>query len=168
MIIPKKFIWEIHLSSGLSIKVHILWEGHKILQNINLLFDWQYIGQIICGDFAKFCGLFRIYELYKFPFFRNWDVEELGELKEMTGKLRSSQFLRVWFPKCDIIQEIDEKLLYHEKTKKRALLAILFQIRLQKIICPIMQHWWQYQCLGHFSWDTLNHFRFFFLHHGTR
>ena len=46
----------------------------------------------------------------------------------MTGKLRSSQFLRVWFPKCDIIQEIDEKLLYHEKTKKRALLAILFQI----------------------------------------
>ena len=118
----------------------------------NYIFDWQYIGQIICGDFAKFCGLFRIYELYKFPFFRNWDVEELGELKEMTGKLRSSQFLRVWFPKCDIIQEIDEKLLYHEKTKKRALLAILFQMRLQKIICPIMH----------------NHFRFFFLHHGTR
>jgi hypothetical protein len=26
-------------------------------------FDWQYIGQIIGGDFAKFCGLFRIYEL---------------------------------------------------------------------------------------------------------
>ena len=55
----------------------------------------------------------------------------------MTGKLRSSQFLRVWFPKCDIIQEIDEKLLYHEKTKKRALLAILFQIRLQKFFAPL-------------------------------
>ena len=26
-------------------------------------FDWQYIGQIIDGDFAKFCGLLRIYEL---------------------------------------------------------------------------------------------------------
>ena len=24
---------------------------------------WQYIGQIIGGDFAKFCGLLRIYEL---------------------------------------------------------------------------------------------------------
>ena len=28
------------------------------------LFDWQYIGQIIGGDFAKFCGHLRIYELY--------------------------------------------------------------------------------------------------------
>ena len=27
--------------------------------------DWQYIGQIIGGDFAKLCGLLRIYELYK-------------------------------------------------------------------------------------------------------
>ena len=31
---------------------------------IQTLFDWQYIGQIIGGDFAKFCGLLRIYELY--------------------------------------------------------------------------------------------------------
>ena len=37
-------------------KVHIFGEGHKIL---------QYIGQIIAigGDFTKFCGLLRIYEL---------------------------------------------------------------------------------------------------------
>ena len=34
------------------------------LQNLRQLFDWQYIGQIIGGDFAKFCGLLRIYELY--------------------------------------------------------------------------------------------------------
>ena len=47
-------------------KVHIFWKGHKILQNPQQLFDWQYIGQIIGGDFAKFCGLPRIYELYKF------------------------------------------------------------------------------------------------------
>ena len=26
-------------------KVHIFWEGHKILQNIHLTFDWHYIGQ---------------------------------------------------------------------------------------------------------------------------
>ena len=34
------------------------------MQNLHQLFDWQYIGQIIGGDFAKFCGLLRIYELY--------------------------------------------------------------------------------------------------------
>ena len=45
------------------IKVHIFWEGHKILWNLHQLFDWPYIGQIIGGDFAKFCGLLRIYEL---------------------------------------------------------------------------------------------------------
>ena len=36
----------------------VFWEGHQI-------FDWQYIGQIIGGDFAKFCGLLRIYEHYE-------------------------------------------------------------------------------------------------------
>ena len=45
-------------------KVHIFWEGHKILRNLHQLFDWQYIGQIIDGYFAKCCGLLRIYELY--------------------------------------------------------------------------------------------------------
>ena len=44
-------------------KVHIFWEGHKVLWNPHQLFDMQYIGQIIGGDFAKFCGLLRIYEL---------------------------------------------------------------------------------------------------------
>ena len=29
------------------------------------LFDWHYIGQKLGEDFAKFCGLLRIYELYK-------------------------------------------------------------------------------------------------------
>ena len=45
------------------VKVHIFWEGHKILRNLHQLFDCQYIGQIIGGDFAKFCGLLRIYQL---------------------------------------------------------------------------------------------------------
>ena len=26
-------------------KVHIFWEGHKILRNLHPTFDWQYIGQ---------------------------------------------------------------------------------------------------------------------------
>ena len=34
------------------------------MRNLHQLFDWQYIGQIISGDFTKFCGLLRIYELY--------------------------------------------------------------------------------------------------------
>ena len=28
-----------------SFKVHIFWEGHKILRNLHLTFDWHYIGQ---------------------------------------------------------------------------------------------------------------------------
>ena len=35
------------------IKVHIFWEGHKILQNLHRRFDRFYIGQIYSGDFAK-------------------------------------------------------------------------------------------------------------------
>ena len=45
-------------------KVHIFWESHKIVRNLHQLFDWQSIGQKIGGNFAKFCGLLRIYELY--------------------------------------------------------------------------------------------------------
>ena len=44
-------------------KVHIFWEGHKSLRNLHRRFDWHYIGQIYDGDFTKFCGLLRIYEL---------------------------------------------------------------------------------------------------------
>ena len=39
------------------------------MRNLHQLFDWQYIGQITGWDFAKFCGLLRIYELY---FNRPW------------------------------------------------------------------------------------------------
>ena len=47
----------------------ILWEGHKILRDLHQLFDWQYIGQIIGGDLAKFYGLleymnFKVVLLY--------------------------------------------------------------------------------------------------------
>ena len=48
-----------------SFKVHIFWEAHKILQNLHCRFDCHYIGQIYDGDFAKICGLLRIYELYQ-------------------------------------------------------------------------------------------------------
>ena len=45
-------------------KVHISWESHKNLPNLHLTFGWHYIGQNQGGDFSKFCGLLRIYELY--------------------------------------------------------------------------------------------------------
>ena len=36
---------------------------HIILRNLPCRFDWHYIVQIYGGDFSKFCGLLRIYEL---------------------------------------------------------------------------------------------------------
>ena len=44
-------------------KVHILLEGHKILQNLHQLFGLCTASQIIGRDFAKFCSFLRIYEL---------------------------------------------------------------------------------------------------------
>ena len=35
------------------------------MRNLHLTFDWHYIGQKYGGDFAKFFGLLRIYELYR-------------------------------------------------------------------------------------------------------
>ena len=46
-------------------KVHKFWEGHNILQKLNCRFVLCSNGQIYGGDFAKFCGLLRIYELYQ-------------------------------------------------------------------------------------------------------
>ena len=34
------------------------------MRNLHRRFDRYYIGQIYGGDFAKFCDLLRIYELY--------------------------------------------------------------------------------------------------------
>ena len=34
------------------------------MRNLHLTFDWHYTGQKLDEDFAKFCGLLRIYELY--------------------------------------------------------------------------------------------------------
>ena len=47
-----------------SFKVHIFWEGHKILQNLHLTFDYSTYSQKLDENFAKFCGLLRIHELY--------------------------------------------------------------------------------------------------------
>ena len=44
-------------------KVHIFWEGHKILRNLHLTFDNSTYSQKLGEDFAIFCGLLIIYEL---------------------------------------------------------------------------------------------------------
>ena len=44
-------------------KVHIFWEGHKILRNFHLTFVLCPASQKYGENFAKFCGLLRIYEL---------------------------------------------------------------------------------------------------------
>ena len=65
---PSEFlVHDFHHSDVFStknFKVHIFWEGQKILRNLHRRFDRYYIGQIYGGGFAKFCGLIRIYELY--------------------------------------------------------------------------------------------------------
>ena len=58
-------------------KVHIFWEGHKFCKistvDLSYLVKFKYFvafseymnfnGQIYGGDFAKFCGLLKIYDL---------------------------------------------------------------------------------------------------------
>ena len=39
-----RYAW-FHVRMCSSIKVHIFWEGHKILRNLHFTFDWHYIGQ---------------------------------------------------------------------------------------------------------------------------
>ena len=46
-------------------KVHLFQEGHKILQNLHLTFDYSTYSQKLVENFAKFCVPLRIHELYK-------------------------------------------------------------------------------------------------------
>ena len=54
----------IRVLASLLGKVHIFWEGYTILRNIHRRYVLFSASQIYGGDFAKFFGLFRIYELY--------------------------------------------------------------------------------------------------------
>ena len=67
-VIEKKMTADFQWFTVWGIKVHIFWEGHKIWRNLHRRFDCYYIGQIFGGDFAKICGLLRMYELYQNKF----------------------------------------------------------------------------------------------------
>ena len=58
-----KWTIQTHCNIIVTSKVHIFWEGHKILWNLHRRFVLCCNGQIYGGYFAKFCGLLRIYEL---------------------------------------------------------------------------------------------------------
>ena len=60
------------------------------MRNLHHRFDWHYIGQIYSGDFAKFCGLLRTYELYITGIFQNSLIELLW-LKIIQRKHENTQ-----------------------------------------------------------------------------
>ena len=60
-------------------KVHIFWEGHKILRNLHRRFNCYYLGQIYGGGFAKICHLLRLYELYHRLWCRVAKFFDIGE-----------------------------------------------------------------------------------------
>ena len=45
-------------------KVHVFWERHKILQNLHSRFVLRSVNQMYGGNFAKFCDLLKIYQLW--------------------------------------------------------------------------------------------------------
>ena len=47
-------VWLNHVIRRKKIKVHIFWEGHKILRNLHLTFDCMYCSQKLGEDFVKF------------------------------------------------------------------------------------------------------------------
>ena len=79
-----KITWTGYLSGQsvplATVKVHTFWEGHKILRNFQLTFDCMYCSQKLGEDFAKFCGILRIYELY--ISWKVFDIEHISKLSE--------------------------------------------------------------------------------------
>jgi hypothetical protein len=87
--------WKVRTIFG---KVHIFWEGHKILHNLPRTFDCMYCSQKLGEDFAKFCGLLRIYELYQKLFwpFTVW-INCSSDLKIFANSWPSASNLQSFF-----------------------------------------------------------------------
>ena len=71
------------LDRKIRIKVHIFWEGHKILRNLPLTLDCMYCSQKLGENFAKFCGFLKIYD--KKPW--NTNLPELTRRQKVVGPL---------------------------------------------------------------------------------
>ena len=76
-------------------KVQIFWEAHKILRNLHQLFDWQYIGQIIGGDFA--ISKYMIFKM-KLQNVENWSSGELQKVPifDFQSQFSMSKFFRIF------------------------------------------------------------------------
>ena len=98
MLIVRSSFFKVSISG----KVHIFSEGHKILRNLHLTFDWHYIGQNQGGHFAKFSGLIRIYELQKVKS-KVLSIGYLGELR---------YYIEIVASLCNVIE-------YREKNASR-------------------------------------------------
>ena len=60
-------VWNIHVSG----KVHIFWEGHKILRNLPLTFDCSTYSQKQGEDFANFLAFSEYINIIICHFFQN-------------------------------------------------------------------------------------------------
>ena len=76
---------------NMFIKVHIFWEGHNILRNLHSRFVLCSDSRIYGGDFAKFCGLLRIYEPNISDFLRNHSLLKM-KTPDMPLKLNDILF----------------------------------------------------------------------------
>ena len=59
--------YTVYLPSTMTVwycKVHIFWEGHKILQNLHRRFDWHCIGQIYGADFVALSEYMNFITMY--------------------------------------------------------------------------------------------------------
>ena len=89
--------------------VNVIFEGHKILPNLHRRFDRYYIRQIYSGDFAKFCGLLRIYELYyPIPHRHIQLILIIFDLGGSTGQLNQQPQPRINLPRhVDVVSSDD-------------------------------------------------------------
>ena len=75
-------------------KVHIFWEGHEILQNLHLKFDWNYVGQIYSLHinstffFWFFSVLYKVWSYYNFIINHTLkQIKDIGDCKRLVSKL---------------------------------------------------------------------------------
>ena len=89
-LVKVQIIWEANENFLLNnlCKVHIFWEGHKFLRNLQRWFVLCSNGQIYGGDFAKFCGLLRI---YVWTLRTKCSQSEVSNAHGQIGILKSSQ-----------------------------------------------------------------------------
>ena len=91
----------------ISYKVHIFWESHKFFRNLHQLFVQCTASQIIGGDFAKFCGLLRIYELYEL-----FKISQSGSIVKRSGEaFPGKEVSKIWMKKL-LTSYMDSPLVF--------------------------------------------------------